>query len=66
MDSKAFAQMHSFFIEEGGLKSTEPSQRYVFVWSATYNAESSELSLDNIQFSTKQPKNIQVWLQEKI
>ena len=55
-----------FFIEDDGLKNTEQSQHYVFVWSATYNAESLELSVDNIQYSTKQPKNIQVWLQEKI
>ena len=55
-----------FFIEDGGLKNTEQNQRYVFIWSAVYNAESPELSVDHIQYSAKQPKNIQVWLQEKI
>ncbi len=55
-----------FFIEDGGLKNTEQNQRYVFIWSAVYNAESPELSVSNIQYSVKQPKNIQVWLQEKI
>ncbi|MCO4798730.1 MAG: hypothetical protein KC484_05925 [Colwelliaceae bacterium] len=55
-----------FFIEKTGLKSTESAQNFVYVWSSTYNAEDSRLSIENIEYSLKQPKNIQVWLQEKI
>ena len=63
---KGICSNAQFFVEDNGLRNTEQNQHYVFVWSAIYNAESPELSVDNIQYSAKQPKNIQVWLQEKI
>jgi len=55
-----------FFIKSGGLKGTEENQRYVFVWSAEFNAQAHELSTGNIEYFVNQPKNIKIWLQEKI
>ena len=53
-------------IENNGLKNSEENQRYIFLWSTTHGAESPELSVDNVQYSTKQPNDIQAWLQEKV
>jgi len=53
-----------FLINSDGLKGTEESQRYVFVWSAKFNAQAPELSIDNIEYFVNQPENIKAWLQE--
>lgn len=55
-----------FSIEKSGLKITETNQNFIYIWSSNYNAEDSRLSIKNIKYSLKQPKNIQVWLQEKV
>ncbi|NQZ23660.1 MAG: hypothetical protein HRT53_16625 [Colwellia sp.] len=55
-----------FFVKSDGLKGTEENQRYVFVWSAKFNAQAPELSTANIEYFVNQPENIKIWLQEKI
>lgn len=60
---KGICSNAQFSLIESGLKSTQKNQRYVFVWSATLGAESSDLSVSNIQYSTNAPNNIQAWLQ---
>ena len=63
---KGICSNAQFSIETSGLKSTEDNQHYVFVWSTELDAEASELSIENIEFTLKQPENIKNWLQEKI
>jgi len=63
---KGICSNDQFDIKHNGLQSTVKNQHYVFVWSADINAGSSELSLDNINYSLTSPKDIKNWLQEKI
>ncbi|GAB2994742.1 hypothetical protein [Psychrosphaera aestuarii] len=63
---KGICSNAQFSIETSGLISTEENQHYVFVWSTELDAVASELSIENIEFTLKQPKNIKSWLQEKI
>ncbi len=55
-----------FSVKKNGLKGAQDKQQYIFVWSTEFDAEDSELSFENIEFTSEQPENISDWLQEEI
>lgn len=55
-----------FFIEKNGLKGSQDNQQYIFVWSSEFDAEDSEVSIENIEFTLERPDNISDWLQKEI
>lgn len=55
-----------FSIEKNGLKGIQNNQQYIFVWSSEFDAEDSEVSIENIEFTLEQPESISDWLQKEI
>lgn len=63
---KGICSNAQFFVEENGLKNTEANQQFIYVWSTELSAENPALSIENIEHTLKQPKNIKRWLEEKL
>ena len=61
---KGICSNAQFSIDGAKIIGTVENQSYIFLWSAVLNGQSEKLSLDNINYTTERPINVQVWLNQ--